>query len=613
MPEPLEKFLAVQHAYAPNLTPDAKALAFISDQSGSPQLWRVQVPVRQGQPLWPDRLSFSADRVLGVWVSPNPERPRLIYAHDQNGTEKAQLTQLYLDDLTETSLTEGFEDAMHSFQSWHPSGKTFLFAANRRHPGHFDLYRQRLDGEGELIFQSDEAGYLEGARYASDTSRIAFTRVAGTFTHTLFELEPSTGTVHTLNLSPDPTRYQVIRYLPNGHDLLLITDANSNFLYLARFSRTDRSLTPLAAPEADVECAALAPNGQTVAYSVNEAGTAGLYLLDLDTQQSRAVPTGSGELRVPAVMDGALSFSADSKYLAFSCASATRTNDCYLYSLEGNLTPPTSLTRSAHGGLDPERFATPELIRYPSFDGLEIPAWLQKPGNGQAPYPVVVMVHGGPASQSRPQLNPLTQYLLQQGYAVMLPNVRGSSGYGKRYTQLDEIGKRPDAVADLAHAAHWLRAHADFDQDRLAVYGRSYGGFMVLAVLTEYPGLFSVGIDIVGIGNFVTFLENTSDYRRAHREAEYGSLARDRELLERISPMNQLENLNVPLLVSHGANDPRVPLSEAEHLVAALEQRGVACEKIILEDEGHGITKLNNQLRVYRAAVSFLNKHLQNH
>jgi dipeptidyl aminopeptidase/acylaminoacyl peptidase len=269
------------------------------------------------------------------------------------------------------------------------------------------------------------------------------------------------------------------------------------------------------------------------------------------------------------------------------------------------------VTRSAHGGIPQSAFIAPELIHYPTFDRREIPAWLYRPAEGERPFPVVVIVHGGPESQYRPYFTFLAQYLAHNGYAVLAPNVRGSTGYGKAYSRLDDVEKRMDSVADLAHAAHWLRDQADFDGERIAVYGGSYGGFMVLSALTTYPDLWAAGVDIVGISNFVTFLENTSDYRRGHRESEYGRLDTDREFLESIAPIHQVDQIRAPLMVIHGANDPRVPLSEAEQLVAALEARDAPVEFLVFDDEGHGVAKLKNKRVAYPAVVAFLNRHLR--
>jgi dipeptidyl aminopeptidase/acylaminoacyl peptidase len=309
------------------------------------------------------------------------------------------------------------------------------------------------------------------------------------------------------------------------------------------------------------------------------------------------------------MMDNRLTFSAGSTRLAFSFTSAVRTSDIFVWDLSSNRVH--DITRSSHAGLPLDSFVAPELIHYPSFDGREIPAWFFKPKDaGSDPMPVIVIVHGGPEAQFQPNYNLIAQYFLQHGYAVLGPNVRGSTGYGKAYSHLDDVEKRMDSVADLAHAALWLRQQPDIDGSRLVVYGGSYGGFMVLAALTTNPDLWAAGVDIVGISNLVTFLENTSDYRRAYREAEYGSLSRDREFMEQISPLHHVDQIVAPLLIIHGANDPRVPLGEAKQMVTALKERKVPVELLVYKDEGHGLVKLKNKLVAYPRMVEFLDEHL---
>jgi dipeptidyl aminopeptidase/acylaminoacyl peptidase len=252
----------------------------------------------------------------------------------------------------------------------------------------------------------------------------------------------------------------------------------------------------------------------------------------------------------------------------------------------------------------------PELHRVESFDGEPIPVFLFLP-EGEGPFPVVVTVHGGPEGQWRPWYSSgfgaLTQYLVGRGYAVAAPNVRGSTGYGKRFEHLDDVEKRLDSVADLAALHEWLSGRPEIDGWRAVVYGRSYGGYMVLAALAFQPELWAAGIEFVGISNLRTFLENTSMWRRAAREREYGSLS-DPELLERLSPWSRLDAIKAPLFIEHGRNDPRVPVSESEAIHGELVRRGVRCELVIYEDEGHMVEKLANRMEVFERATDFLDE-----
>ncbi len=249
---------------------------------------------------------------------------------------------------------------------------------------------------------------------------------------------------------------------------------------------------------------------------------------------------------------------------------------------------------------------SPELVRFPSFDGLEVPAFVYRPVAADGRRPVVVNLHGGPESQYQPGFTGLTQYLVACGFAVVAPNVRGSTGYGKRYQHLDDVDRRLDAVADLAALHEWLATCEDLDEDRAALYGGSYGGYLVLAGLAFQPERWAAGVDVVGISSLTTFLERTSDWRRRFREREYGSLVADRDLLEAASPITHIDRMRAPLFIIHGANDPRVPLSEAEQIHDALTSRGVRAELLVYDDEGHGLAKLANRIDAYPRVVAFL-------
>ena len=285
-------------------------------------------------------------------------------------------------------------------------------------------------------------------------------------------------------------------------------------------------------------------------------------------------------------------FTPDGGALVYGFSSPVEPGDVWAYEVETGETRRLTRTHDEVDGL-----VEPELHRFESFDGESVPLYLYE-NEGR---PVVIDIHGGPESQERPLWNRLIQWFVANGYAVAAPNVRGSTGHGRRYEHLDDVEKRLDSVSDLAALQDWLGA------DRPAVlWGGSYGGYMVLAGLAFHPDRWAAGVDIVGISSLVTFLENTSPYRRAFREREYGSLERDRDFLESVSPLTHVERIRAPLFVIHGANDPRVPVSEAEQLQATLSERGIPCELLVYDDEGHGLKKLKNRLDAYPRAVDFL-------
>jgi dipeptidyl aminopeptidase/acylaminoacyl peptidase len=270
------------------------------------------------------------------------------------------------------------------------------------------------------------------------------------------------------------------------------------------------------------------------------------------------------------------------------------------------------LTRSWRAGLEPALLAGAELDHFPTFDGRQIPTFVFSPpdarrdGQGAA----VFFVHGGPEGQTRAAFNPIIQYLANRGFTVIAPNVRGSTGYGRQYEKLDDVELRMDAVRDLAAGARWAIESGLAHPRRVGVMGGSYGGFMVLAALTEDPELWAAGVDIVGIANFITFMERTGPWRRKLREAEYGSLEHHRDVLERISPIHKVDTIVAPLFVVHGANDPRVPIGESEQIVERLRALGRPVDYLRYEDEGHGLAKLANKLDAYPKIGDFLVQHL---
>ncbi len=601
---PIDRYLNVKLATMPSFSSDGAWLAFISDLTGVPQAWRVPLAGAGHVIAMPEQLTFAEDRVLWLRCSPAPGDNRILFTRDRGGDENTRLYLLDPDTGQETCLTPG-EGVMHIPGQWSDDGQTLLFAANREHPSHFGVYRQATSGgPAQLLWQGDAPGQLFDVAAHPCAPRVLFTRMGFSAAHDLLELDETTGQVRQLNPPDRPARYHYPVYTPDGQSVLVITDLDSDRTNLLRLNLADGQWETVIGPYYDIEFFSLSPNGRSLAFTLNQDGYSRLELFDMTRGQAQpgpALPDG-----VLGIYDERIAFDPATTALAFSYTTPRSASNIYYWHWSSMGQSVRPMTRMTHGGIPTAAFVDAELIRYPTFDGRDIPAWLYRPRDAAAPLPVVVNVHGGPEWQARPWFDFMTQYLVNRGYAVLVPNVRGSTGYGNAYSHLDDVEKRLDSVNDLAHAAHWLRAQAEFDGDRIAVVGGSYGGYMVLAALAFHPELWAAGVDIVGIANFVTFLENTSEYRRQHRESEYGRLDTDRALLERVSPLNHVERMTAPLLVIHGANDPRVPLSEAEQLVARLAALGRTAQLLVFDDEGHGIKLLKNKRVAYTAIARFL-------
>jgi dipeptidyl aminopeptidase/acylaminoacyl peptidase len=580
------RYLKIRGAWGASWSPDARRVSFLTDITGVPQVWEVPV---EGGPSWPEQLTFYEERVSRAEYSPNANR--LLFDMDAGGNERTQLFLLEDGEIRDLTRAPG---AIHSSGGFSPDGSRIAYTATRRNGTDFDVFVQKLDEEPEMVWEV--SGYHTISDWAPDGSFLLVSRHRSNLDNDLYLLDLSSGEVTLLTPHKGDARFYGACVTPDGGSAYLATDVGGDFMRLARLDFSTLVFTYLTPDDWDVEDLDLSRDGRYLLASRNIEGYSHLMLF---SGEGRRMP----DPEVPEGIVGGFGFSPDSKWLAFTLVGPTRNPDVAVLDLpDGDI---KQVTRSSTAGIPRSTFRHPRLVRYPTFDGREIPALFYDPEDGDAP--VVVNVHGGPESQSRPAFAPVTQYLLHRGYAIFFPNVRGSTGYGKAYTHLDDIELRMNSVRDLAHAAQWLRKKG---HQRVAVMGGSYGGFMVLAALTEYPELWSAGVDIVGIANLVTFLENTGSYRRALREAEYGSLQRDRYFLESISPIHKAHRIRVPLMVIHGKNDPRVPVGEAEQIVERVRENGGTVEYLLYEDEGHGLVKLKNRLDAYPRIAAFLDEHL---
>lgn len=611
---PIDRYLNVRAATSPSFSPDGRFVAYLSNTTGIPQVWLI--PTTGGEPT---QLTFGADAVRGVWFS--PIRHELIFAMDAGGNEKTQLYRLFgVGGNTDHGIGDGWDfenltnepNAIHSFGGWSHDGTKIAFAANREDAGRFDIYVQEVasgakkSGPTRLLVKGP-GGYYSAEGWSPDDKYLLVRRVESNVNQDLYVVDVVSAKVTHLTPHEGDEQYESPQWSGDGKTIWCASTygkKDKTALVAIRLASLERIVEQISQDEVEL-----------VRVQRIRSGQDRIYVVENSDGRSRVMVAGSEEghrfrqRRIPSGVVSEITTPRQDPRSMFALAMDGPKNNPDIMLIDG----PTSneqLTHSGRAGLPFSEFIEPELIKYKSFDNLEIPAWWY-PAKPQAAGPVIVYPHGGPESQTRPNFSALFQYFLARGYSILAPNVRGSSGYGTKFMNLDNIEKRMDSVADLAHAAHWIRDQKKGDPKRVAVYGGSYGGFMVLAALTHYPDLWAAGIDVVGIANFVTFLEQTGAYRRAHREKEYGNLREHRAFLEKISPLNHVDKIKCPLMVIHGANDPRVPVGEAEQIVAALKKRNVPVEYLRYEDEGHGLVKLKNRLDAYPKMAAFLERYLK--
>jgi dipeptidyl aminopeptidase/acylaminoacyl peptidase len=603
-----EQFLSARSAYGATVDAAGDRLYFISDITGAPQLWSLPT---NDPDAWPEPVAVGLDRISAAFPSSRPGR--LVFGADLGGNERMQL---YLVDglgRTPRLLTEA-PTAIHVWGGWHPDGRSIVFSSNERDPRYFDVFTLNVEsGARRLLFQGD-ATYYAGS-FSPDGRSVLVQRVDTPSDHTVSVLDVESGAARQLTESGHPAKYAHLTWSADGRAVYCLTDRDSEFLHVARLDVATGTLETVVIAEWDVGDVAISPDGRRLAYELNVDGFSEVRVRDLSDGADVKLDIPRGQASDTARWHHTFAWFPDNRQLALAVSTPTAAADVYLAHLSGGLTTGAVLrqvTRSWKAGLDRDRLVSADLMHFPTFDGRQIPTFVFRPrDDGPAgPRAAVFLVHGGPESQLRTSFNPTIQYLAHRGFVVIAPNVRGSSGYGKTYLHLDDVELRMDSVADLAAGAKWAASSGLADPARIAVMGQSYGGFMVLAAVTSNPELWAAGVDIYGIANFVTFMENTGPWRRHLRAAEYGSLERHRDVLERISPIHKADRIVAPMMMIHGANDPRVPIGETEQIVGNLQERGRPVEYVRFEDEGHGIVKLRNKLVAFPRIADFLEEHL---
>jgi len=553
------------------------------------------------------QLTFFPDSVGGALYQPR-QGNYLVFAKGSGGNERYQTYRYDFATGKVTLLTDG--KSRNSLGLWSNAGDQVVYSSTRRNGADTDLYlMDPADAKSSRLLLEVQGGGWFPLGWSPDDRQILLFEYVSSNESYLWLLDSRSGakTLITPRSGSEKIAYGRGEFSKDGKGLYVTTDKDSEIDRLAYLDLTTKKHTFLTDHiKWDIETFELSPDGKTIAFLSNEEGVGTLRLLDTATGKEKPA------LKLPAGSASGVKWHKNSKDLGFVLVSARSPADAYSLDVESGKVD--RWTESETGGLNSSTFVEPELVRWKTFDDRTISGFLYKPpANFKGKRPVIINIHGGPESQFRPTFLGRNNYFVNEmGVAMLFPNVRGSSGYGKTFLTLDNGFLREDAYKDIGALLDWIKTRDDLDASRIMVTGGSYGGHMTLAIAWYYPDRIRCAVDIVGISNFVTFLENTESYRRDLRRVEYGD-ERDpemRKFMEKIAPVNNAHKIKKPMFIIQGKNDPRVPLLEAEQMVATLKKQGTPVWYLMAKDEGHGFAKKKNADYQFCATVLFMQEYL---
>ncbi len=565
----------------------------------APQIHRVLMPGGART-----QLTFYADRVQGGRY--RPDGSSFLFSKDIGGGEWFQIYNYDTGTGRATLLTDG--KSRNTGALWSRDGAHFAYASTRRNGRDTDIYVgvPAHPEEARRVVEADSGGW-QAEDFSPDGKALVVLRAVSAYEAALYLVDTASGEKKELIPRRVGISYRHARFAPDGKSVYLITNQDSDFEQLGMLDIATQQVSILRPGlKWDVTSFDLTRDGRQIAYIVDENGSDTLHVMDTASRNEMPLP----KLPYGSIAD--VRWHANGHDLGFAIASARTPSD--VYSVDTATGKLDRWTYSETGGLDASQFSEPELIQWKSFDGLTISGFLYRPPKRFAgPRPTIVSIHGGPEGQFQPGYLGSINYLLNElGTAVIFPNVRGSTGYGKTFLNLDNGRKREDSVKDIGALLDWIQTQPDLDAKRVMVTGGSYGGYMTLASMTHFNDRLRCAVDVVGISNWVTFLEHTEAYRRDLRRVEYGD-ERDpemRKFLESISPMEHVGNIGKPMFIVAGRNDPRVPYTEGQQMTAAIRARGVPVWYLLAADEGHGFAKKGNRDFQFAATVMFVRKYL---
>jgi dipeptidyl aminopeptidase/acylaminoacyl peptidase len=589
----IETFMQIGGNADPQVSSDGSVRCFSSGMSGVNQVYRVR---KDG---WPEQLTYFTDGADFYKLSHDGKW--MVVGAATGGSEE---TNLHLVEVA-TGRSEALTDLKGTQVAnpiWSRDDQKIYYRSNEANKKDFHVFEMDMasrktrpvvadSGYNSPSLVSDDGKWLVAAKYPSNTNS------------DLYLVDLSTGNASLLTAHEGNALFDAVAFLPDMSGLYIICNKNpEGIARRAKLSLKSHEITWIdQGTKWEVEEFILSPDGQMMAWVMNEDGLGALHIADAKSGVEYPEPTFNG-------LVSNVSFEGPDG-VVFAFTSAADPPDCWRWDYASKQS--TQWTFSVTAGIDKALFVRPELVRFPSFDGLQISGFLyMPPGKKKGDHvPFIVSAHGGPESQFRPAFVRNFQYFALNGFGILALNPRGSSGYGQAFLDMDNYKNRMKSVKDYETATKWLAAQGYADARRIAITGGSYGGYMTMACITDAPDLYAAACEQVGIANFVTFLQNTAPYRRALRESEYGPLS-DSAFLKQISPIHQVDRVKAPLQIVAGENDPRVPVEEARQMAKAISARGGVVDTLIFSDEGHGVSKRSNVLVTYRRLVDFFKKYL---
>jgi dipeptidyl aminopeptidase/acylaminoacyl peptidase len=598
----LDDYMSARGATFVDWLPDGGML-IATRFSDAEQLHRVAMPLGMRE-----QLTFSREPVTSARSPQSAVAPGFVFLRDSGGNEMTQVFYYDLNTRAVRMLSDG--KGLYGGLSWSHDGRRVAFHGTGRDGVSYDLFvaEPANNVAPHLVYNGFQKNWSVADWSPDDTKLLIVNFVSANESH-LFVMDLATAALTPVSEGDDVASVSGARFTADGRGVYLITNRDSEFEQLKRVElATGAAETLTGHIPWDIEGFARSDDGGFLAWVANVDGVSRLTVVNLANRTESLPPLPDGRI-------GRIAFDRTGKRLALSIENAQSPRDVFVLEVERNAL--VRYTKSEVGPNDPLQYSPAELARYPTFDRdrgkyREIPAFVLRPRT-PGPHPVLIDIHGGPESQAVPSFNPFTQFLVREmGFVVITPNVRGSTGYGKTFMNLDNGEDREDSVKDVGALLVWIGLQKDLDAKRVFVSGGSYGGYMALATMVNFGDRLRGGIDVVGISNFVTFLGNTSAYRRDLRRQEYGDerLPRMHAYLQRISPLTNAARINKPMLVVQGLNDPRVPATESQQMVAKVRARGGEVWYLAARDEGHGFKKKSNRDFYQKTIVTFLEKQL---